>query len=429
MTLKARLTTLLGEVGLDGPTPTETAFNHKEGVESFWYDKIHAENETSLEDLNSYTTLEKPSGVLRLIRTVFPEEGIENSIQSKLFSQLLADERLDNFTQEKALFLDIEATHVFHGAACQAFIIGLGFFDPQEGLVIEQILQTNPEDELPGLEHLLERIEQYPYLVTYNGKSYDLTVLENRLVIQRLMTRKEASIKLNPHIDLLHVCRRIWAGCFEDCKLGTMEHRVLSIPRSHDLPGRFAPDFYFNYLHSQNARYLEPVLEHNLLDVRNLARLLQKSDETLSFPPLLHTPRIRANIGRWFLNRGLEDGLEALLSCLNAPLEPKTRVSLFRACLRRLKQNHDIPGIESVLTRFRTAFPDEAEPFIELAKLHEHRYKNLTNALYFAHEAAKRVRPYESELRRDIIRRIRRLNKRLGSSNAQKGSKSREATG
>jgi len=430
MSLKARLNTLLDEVGLGENNQPRFEPNSLPGsIDMFWHQKIQTKKECSTEDFVGFTKVSKKSGTLHLIRSVFPDQKQTPLAQATKFAHLIGDPRLKGFDITKALFLDIEATHIYQGAACQAFIIGIGFFDPEEGFVVEQILQSYPDNELPGLEHLLERIEEYPYLITFNGKSYDLTVLENRFVIQRLLSRREASIKLNPHIDLLHVCRRIWGGCYEDCRLGTLETHLLAKARLNDLPGRFAPDFYFEYLYSSNARYLEPILEHNLHDVRNLATLLQHSDEALSIPPLLHPVQIRANIGRWFLNRGIEDGLEALLSCLNAPLEARVKIQIFRACLRRLKQNHDIPGIESVLTRFRTAFPDQAEPLVELAKLHEHRYKNMNDALYFAIEAYKCLDSNNPSLKRETKRRIRRLQNRLVRKGLAQKKQWKTATG
>jgi uncharacterized protein len=79
------------------------------------------------------------------------------------------------------------------------------------------------------------------------------------------------------HFDLLHPARRLWRvrdgaaegdGC---CRLGTLERVLCDVTRVGDVPGLEIPGRYFQFLRTGDARPLEPVLEHNRLDLISLA--------------------------------------------------------------------------------------------------------------------------------------------------------------
>ena len=76
------------------------------------------------------------------------------------------------------------------------------------------------------------------------------------------------------HVDLLHPTRRRYRDVFENCRLGTIERRVLSIVREDDLPGSEAPGAWVDYLRSSLAKQLRRVMAHNHQDVVTLARLV-----------------------------------------------------------------------------------------------------------------------------------------------------------
>src|SRR5213075_2262794 len=55
------------------------------------------------------------------------------------------------------------------------------------------------------------------------------------------------------------------------CRLGTLERVLCDVTRVGDVPGMEIPSRYFRFLRSGDARPLEPVLEHNRLDLISLA--------------------------------------------------------------------------------------------------------------------------------------------------------------
>ena len=79
---------------------------------------------------------------------------------------------------------------------------------------VEQLLLDSPENEAELLEEFLQVLKSFRFLVSFNGKSFDTSVLQNRLIAHRLLTTREAILKLTPHLDLLHIFRAIWEEKF-----------------------------------------------------------------------------------------------------------------------------------------------------------------------------------------------------------------------
>ena len=69
--------------------------------------------------------------------------------------------------------------------------------------------------------------------------------------------------------------RRRWKGELPDCRLTTVERRLLGLARfPGDVPGREIPERYRDFVQSGDRRWLDPVIEHNRRDVAALAVLL-----------------------------------------------------------------------------------------------------------------------------------------------------------
>jgi uncharacterized protein len=86
-----------------------------------------------------------------------------------------------------------------------------------------------------------------------------------------------------PHFDMLHPARRLWrarAGGADPeaggCRLATLERTLLKMTRVGDVGGFEIPGRFFQFLRSGDPRPLEPVLEHNRLDLVSLAAVMSK---------------------------------------------------------------------------------------------------------------------------------------------------------
>src|SRR5215472_10660617 len=154
----------------------------------------------------------------------------------------------------KWLFLDTETTGLAGGTGTYAFLIGLAWWDAG-GLQVEQLLMRDFTEEYSLLRELAERVKERPVLVTFNGKSFDWPLLENRFA----MTRSIAAPKLAAHLDLLHPARALWKLRLGSVRLAELERivldaRQLDLHHSDDIESALIPQYYFDYLRGGSAQ-------------------------------------------------------------------------------------------------------------------------------------------------------------------------------
>lgn len=187
---------------------------------------------------------------------------------ARLLGLLALDPSLCDCAPEGALFLDTETTGLGGGAGTIAFLIGLAWFEAQE-LWFEQLLLTSPVDEPALLEALDARLSTAKLLVTFNGKSFDWPLLMGRYV----MNRREKPAQL-PHLDLLHVARRLHKRRLGSVTLKRLESEVLGLERGPDIDGAEIGPRYAHFLRTGDESALSIVVEHNAADVLSMAALV-----------------------------------------------------------------------------------------------------------------------------------------------------------
>jgi len=171
--------------------------------------------------------------------------------------------------RDDVLCFDTETTGLAGGTGTRAFMVGAA--DLVDGrLRVRQLLATTLAAEQAMLEAFAAWLRPGTVLVSYNGRSYDAPLLKARYRLARL----PCPITPLAHLDLLHPARRRWRGRWENCRLATIERRVLGIVREDDLPGSEAPRAWRDYLLGGPATDLRRVLAHNHDDVRSLMQLL-----------------------------------------------------------------------------------------------------------------------------------------------------------
>lgn len=176
------------------------------------------------------------------------------------------DPKFREFDLAQAVYFDTETTGLSGGSGTYAFLLGLAYFNKQDGhwqLVIEQLMMADHQQERAILRHLLELLQDRTGLISFNGRSFDAPLLDTRLCLHRFKERLEP----RPHLDLLPWARRLWGRGLPDCRLETLETRLLQLPRHKDIPGWMIPEAYFRYLRQKDARALSLVAEHNRRDL------------------------------------------------------------------------------------------------------------------------------------------------------------------
>jgi hypothetical protein len=161
--------------------------------------------------------------------------------------------------------LDIETAGL---TAAPLFLVGILTLDAG-GLALHQYFARDYTEEAAMLEGFLRAVGDFDSLVTFNGATFDLPYILERATYHRLPGALTA-----PHLDLLPRARKKWRGAVPNCKLVTLENRVLGRCRVGDVPGSTIPQLYHDFVRTGNWDLLAPVFHHNALDLLAMAELL-----------------------------------------------------------------------------------------------------------------------------------------------------------
>jgi uncharacterized protein len=297
-------------------------------------------------------------------------------------------------TNGQTLFLDLETTGLAGGAGTYAFLVGCGWFEPPSPLAsagqaaffrTRQFFLTDFGAERALLEALGELAGNLACIVTYNGKTFDLPLLETRFSLQRMPT-PFAEIA---HVDMLHPARRMWRQDEVECRLTYLEQALCGHEREGDVPGFEIPSRYFQYVRSGDARPLQAVFEHNRLDVVSLAMLTARATQLLEEgPSAAKNGREAFGLGRLYERAGLMDDALASYRRASAAAAGTIRVEALRASaivLRRLRRYEEAAAVWRDLLAVPRCSPAYAREASEaLAVHHEHRARDLEMARSFA---------------------------------------------
>jgi hypothetical protein len=307
----------------------------------------------------------------------------------------------------RMLFVDLETTGLAGGAGTYAFLVGCAWYQ-DGGLHVRQFFLSNFAAERVLLEAVGEVAERCGAVVTYNGKSFDLPLMETRFVLHRL----ETPFAGVPHVDMLHPARRLWRHDAEEsfpdeatprpvspkprsgeggCRLGVLEESLCGQVRDGDVPGFQIPARYFHFVRTGDARGLAAVMEHNRLDLISLAMLTARASQLLEEgPSAARTAQEALGMGRLYERAGLT--IDARASFLRAAKHPSTDAVTCAESWRAY----------AVLSRRQRRFEDAAAAWRQIVGLdgcppailrdasealavhHEHRLRDLQSARAFA---------------------------------------------
>ncbi len=166
---------------------------------------------------------------------------------------------------EDYVFLDIETLGLF---SRPIILFGVGTVE-NSSLIVHQYLLRDIDEEQSALTATIDHLSgNRPALVTFNGKSFDVPYVSDRLAYYGM-----GCLGSIPHFDVLHFSRWRWKDHLPSLRLSALETAILGIHRDDDIPGQMVPEFYETYLRTGNCGPLVPIVEHNKQDVVSLALL------------------------------------------------------------------------------------------------------------------------------------------------------------
>lgn len=339
---------------------------------------------------------------------------------------------------EKWLFLDTETTGLAGGTGTYAFLAGIAWWDAG-GLQVEQFMMRDFSEEHSLLVELAARIAERPVLVTFNGKSFDWPLLENRY----LMTRTIRVPELAAHLDLLHSARAVWRLRLGSVRLVELERRVLDTPRlgwhrEDDVPSSLIPQFYFDYLRGGSPAPLAGVVRHNRMDLRGLAALFGKLNALLSAQQREETEALDLfGLSRYLQRRG--EAILAESACVaarNRGLPPAYDAQARRELAKMSKRRGEHAKAAEIWEELLQDPDCLVVSCDELALYHELRTKDFGKALEYSLLGMKELSRQKAGSKygmleagglprmERLMKRISRLKRRVGAVDGE-GSASR----
>lgn len=321
----------------------------------------------------------------------------------------------------RLLFVDLETTGLAGGAGTYAFLVGCAWFEGA-AFRVRQFFLTSHAAERGLLEGVGEAADAASGLVTYNGKSFDLPLIETRFLYHRM----ETPFAGVPHVDMLHPARRLWRGDSEDGgRLAAMEGTLLGHVRDDDVPGFEIPARYFHYVRTLDARPLQGVLEHNRLDLLALALLTARAAQLLEDGvAATRTAREAFGLGRLYERAGLFGEARGCYAKAADTGGEDLRAEALRAyaILSRRERRHDEAAAAwRRALELRRCPPHIAREATEALAVHlEHRDRNLSEARQYALQALQ----FNGTIRRtqSVRYRLARLERKLEAQPGLLGS-------
>ncbi len=330
------------------------------------------------------------------------------------------DRSLSPVDPERCLFLDVETTGLSGGTGTWVFLIGLGW---QEGdfFRIRQYFLRHPAEEAAMLHHFAEFAASFSRLVTFNGKAFDLPLIQTRQTLQRVPQTAP-----HEHLDLLTCARSLWRERFPSRSLDFLEEALLGFQRCDDIPGWEIPAVYFNYLRRSDVGALLKVFEHNLFDILSMAVLLGRVAATVTAEEPAH-PAECYSLGRLYHEAGETKKAELYYRQVG------DSGKLAQAALSRLamlyKKQGEWPRALSLWEKLARDNPSAA---VEMAKYYEHQARDFQAALHWSNRALREAQrrsgiPFSNPDHPAALRhRINRLQRKIGHCQKAPSSNSAE---
>jgi uncharacterized protein YprB with RNaseH-like and TPR domain len=318
----------------------------------------------------------------------------------------------------RTVFLDTETTGLAGGSGTCAFLVGVGYIE-DDIFRVRQFFMRDFNEEEAMLHELSELLSRFRSLVTFNGKSFDVPLLEARYILSRL----RFPLSEAPHLDLLHPARNLWKARLESCRLTELEYALLGHEREDDVPGELIPNLYFDYVRSKNASRIHKVFTHNCCDILSLAALTVRALEMLDEGASSEHPLDDYSLGRIF---ELASEPERSIKYYSRAVESGVRGAARRRALRQWAAQHKRRGeVTEAMTLWKElAFeegPEAIHALEELARVLEHRDHDFSGALDYCQRALSKIEEdirlplsFRQRHRDAFLHRRRRLERKIG---------------
>ncbi|MCJ7623768.1 MAG: ribonuclease H-like domain-containing protein [Anaerolineaceae bacterium] len=289
---------------------------------------------------------------------------------------------------DQIIFMDTETSGLARGTGTFAFMIGLGYFQENDFKVV-QLFMKDPSHEMSLLDVFDRILDPFQVIVTFNGKSFDIPLLLNRHIINRIPLPFENK----DHWDILQLSRKLWRSRLPSRRLADLELSILGLSRgSEEIPGWLVPEIYKEYLNTGDARPLAGVFYHNAVDILSLAciflhsaKLLNNalSDKDINHLDLISIARLLEDMNR------TDDAIMLYERSIELELPPNLHLQTLMRYAQLMKRRGN--WVKSIKLWELASGYASADPCIEIAKYYEHKNRDYDNAIKWTLLAQKYI--------------------------------------
>lgn len=378
----------------------------------------------SIESLLGGQEIESPAGRAFVVEERYTPAHLHGSTAlgalleqpASVAAQLAREPTLADVHLSRCVFLDTETTGLSGGTGTLVFLVGIGAFEG-ETFCVRQFFLRDPDKEAAMLAALSERMDDYQAIVTFNGRGFDLPLLQARYILARMRPTWLAL----PHLDLLMPARRVWRDRLSSCALSSLEAHVLAVRRAQDdVPGYLIPQMYLDYLQTGDAREMPRVIYHNRQDILSMVTLTAQLCRMFADPLADETlvPADLVSLGKWYDDLGMEALAErAFRAALEREALVTTRVTALTRLGFLIKRQGRHPEAIVIWEQLAQADDHGVTAHVELAKYFEWHAGDPEQALMWARAASQVVAAWPAGFTRDqagseIAHRLERLERK-----------------
>jgi hypothetical protein len=185
-------------------------------------------------------------------------------IPGHILSFLSRDAEFAGLDLSSAVFLDLETTGLAGGTGTLPFLA----YYRDDRFKVTQFFLSEMAEEDRLIRELAQFIRDMGFksVVTYNGKAFDMPLVETRFA----MHRTPCPLRGLPHLDFLFSARNLWKHKHDSCRLFNLAQQIVQAERSEDIPGAEIPLRYFQYIRNGDFSLIDPILYHNQEDLLSL---------------------------------------------------------------------------------------------------------------------------------------------------------------
>jgi uncharacterized protein YprB with RNaseH-like and TPR domain len=381
-----------------------------------------------------------PAQLLRIFENPYPlhvrygrisiADGLQldRDLVAKLVRGSSREDEPEEFDLSRALFIDLETTGLAGGTGTLPFLVGMGFYRNDRFQVVQHFLE-DPAGEgvfIAGLRRFFEEMD-FRSIVTYNGKLFDMPLLETRFILNRT----PFPLAELPHLDFLFSARILWKHKHESCRLSHLAREVVQADRLEDIPSAEIPVRYFQYLRTRDFSLIEPILYHNQEDILSLLGVVISGFQLIAEAENSAAEGAPADAmdiygaGKFFERTGdAETSIRYYERALRGRLSRDTAAAARQRLSTHFKKAKKFDRAVALWREMTEA--DQLSSFRELAIHYEHRDKNLELALSVSEEGlALAMEEAAVSIREDFRHRIERLKAKLRRASAPRPVKGR----